>query len=49
MTPVITVVTSAAILHEKITALSAIGTALTLVGLLLSESKLFANNPLRPV
>ena len=49
VTPVITVVTSAAILHEKITALSAIGTALTLVGLLLSESKLFANNPLRPV
>lgn len=40
MVPVITVVTSAAILHEKITALSAVGTILTLAGLLLSESKL---------
>ena len=41
MVPVITVVTSVAILHEKITALAAVGTALTLAGLLLSESKLF--------
>jgi drug/metabolite transporter (DMT)-like permease len=41
MVPVITVVTSAAILHEKITALAAVGTTLTLGGLLLSESKLF--------
>ena len=39
--PVITVVTSVAILHEKITALAAVGTVLTLAGLLLSESKLF--------
>ena len=30
-----------AILHEKITALAAVGTVLTLAGLLLSESKLF--------
>ena len=41
MVPVITVVTSAAVLHEKITALGAAGTALTLAGLFLSESKLF--------
>ena len=41
MVPVITVVTSVAILHEKITALAAIGTVLTLAGLFLSESKLF--------
>lgn len=41
MVPVITVVTSVVILHEKITALAAVGTALTLAGLLLSESKLF--------
>ena len=41
MVPVITVVTSVAILHEKITALAAVGTVLTLAGLLLSESKLF--------
>lgn len=39
MVPVITVVTSAAVLHERITALSAAGTALTLIGLFLSESK----------
>lgn len=41
MVPVITVVTSVAILHEKITALAAVGTVLTLAGLFLSESKLF--------
>ncbi len=41
MVPVITVVTSVAVLHEKITALAAVGTVLTLAGLLLSESKLF--------
>jgi len=41
MVPVITVVTSVATLHEKITALAAVGTVLTLVGLFLSESKLF--------
>ncbi len=41
MVPVITVVTSVVILHEKITALAAVGTVLTLAGLLLSESKLF--------
>lgn len=39
MVPVITVVTSALILHEQITALSVIGTFLTLVGLFLSENK----------
>lgn len=39
MVPVITVVTSVLILHEKITAMAVIGTILTLVGLLLSESK----------
>lgn len=41
MIPVITVVTSAAILHEKTTVLAVIGTILTLLGLLLSEHKLF--------
>lgn len=41
MVPVITVVTSMVILHEKITVLAAVGTVLTLTGLLLSESKLF--------
>lgn len=40
MVPVITVVTSVAILHEKITALAAVGTALTLAGLLLSGKKM---------
>lgn len=41
MVPVITVVTSVVVLHEKITVLSALGTILTLAGLLLSESKTF--------
>ena len=41
MVPVITVVTSVAVLHEKITALAAVGTVLTLAGLILSESGLF--------
>ncbi len=41
MVPVITAAASAVILHEKITALAAAGTALTLAGLFLSESKLF--------
>lgn len=41
MVPVITVVTSVAILHERITGLAAVGTVLTLAGLLLSESKAF--------
>jgi drug/metabolite transporter (DMT)-like permease len=40
MVPVITVVTSVLILHERITALSAVGTLLTLAGLFLSESKM---------
>ncbi|MDO5603466.1 MAG: DMT family transporter, partial [Oscillospiraceae bacterium] len=37
--PVITVVTSAFILHEKMTAAGMIGIGLTLAGLFLSESK----------
>lgn len=37
--PVITVITSVIILHEPITVLSAVGTLLTLIGLLVSESK----------
>ena len=41
MVPVITVVTSVAILHEKITWLAAVGAVLTLAGLLLSEGKAF--------
>lgn len=42
MVPVITVVASVLILHERLTPLSAAGTALTLAGLVLSESKLFS-------
>lgn len=38
MVPVITVVTSVLILHEKITVLAGLGAALTLAGLFLSES-----------
>lgn len=40
MVPVITVVTSVLILHEKITVLSVVGALLTLAGLFLSESKI---------
>ena len=39
MVPVITVLTSVLILHEKLTVLAGIGTLLTLVGLFLSEYK----------
>lgn len=39
MVPVITVVTSVAVLGEEITWMAAIGTGLTLIGLFLSESK----------
>lgn len=39
MVPVITVVTSVIILHEKITVMSFSGTILTLIGLFISESK----------
>ncbi len=39
MVPVITVVTSMIVLHEKITPLAAIGTICTLAGLILSEWK----------
>lgn len=39
MIPVITVVTSALVLHEQITLLAGVGTALTLLGLLLSERR----------
>ncbi len=39
MVPVITVVTSALILHERITVMSAAGTILTLLGLFISEYK----------
>ncbi len=41
MVPVITVVTSVIVLHEKITLLAAIGTVLTLAGLFLSEGRIF--------
>lgn len=40
MVPVITVVTSVLILHEKLTLLSGVGALLTLMGLVLSEGKL---------
>jgi len=39
MVPVITVITSVLILHEKLTLLAGIGTGLTLIGLFLSEYK----------
>jgi len=39
MVPVITVVTSVIVLHEKITGVAALGILLTLVGLVVSESK----------
>jgi drug/metabolite transporter (DMT)-like permease len=39
MMPMITVVTSVLVLHEQITAMAAIGTLLTLAGLIISESK----------
>ncbi|MGO4946772.1 EamA family transporter [Blautia sp. Sow4_E7] len=37
MVPVITVITSVVILHEKLTLLAGIGTVLNLIGLFLSE------------
>ncbi len=40
MVPVVTVITSVVILHERITILAGIGTALILTGLFLSESRL---------
>jgi drug/metabolite transporter (DMT)-like permease len=39
MIPVITVVTSVLVLRERITGMAAVGTLLTLVGLIISESK----------
>ena len=41
MIPIITVVTSVIVLHEKITWLAALGTVLTLAGLFLSEGRIF--------
>lgn len=41
MVPVVTVTTSAIVLHEKITLIAIVGTVLTLAGLFLSESKSF--------
>lgn len=40
MVPVITVVTSILVLHEKVTGIAIFGIALTLIGLLLSEKKI---------
>ena len=48
MVPVITVVTSALILHEEITALSVVGTLLTLAGLFLSERKIAPRKEVHP-
>ncbi len=39
MVPVVTVVTSVVILHEKVTVMSAAGTILTMAGLFMSEGK----------
>jgi len=41
MVPVITVVTSIIVLHERITGVAVIGIVLTLAGLLVSEKKFF--------
>lgn len=41
MIPVITVVTSMIVLHEKITGMAALGTILTLAGLFVSEGKIY--------
>ena len=38
--PVITIVTSTLILHEKITVFSAVGAMLTLTGLIISENRI---------
>ncbi|HIU75272.1 MAG TPA: DMT family transporter [Candidatus Pelethocola excrementipullorum] len=40
MVPVVTVITSVLVLHEKITGLAMLGTLLILIGLILSETKL---------
>lgn len=42
MVPVITVITSIIVLHERITTIAVLGTTLTLIGLLISESKAFS-------
>jgi len=47
MVPVITMAASAIILRERITALAAAGTVLTLAGLVLSENKLFLRKKVR--
>ncbi len=41
MVPVVTIVTSVIILHEKVTPLAGLGTVLTLAGLIVSESRSF--------
>ncbi|MGI6004067.1 MAG: DMT family transporter [Christensenellales bacterium] len=41
MVPVVTVITSAIVLREQITGVAALGTALTLAGLFISENKIF--------
>jgi drug/metabolite transporter (DMT)-like permease len=38
--PVVTVITSAIVLHERITLIAVIGTILTLTGLIISELKM---------
>ncbi|MFV0414432.1 MAG: DMT family transporter [Oscillospiraceae bacterium] len=47
MVPVITVVTSAIVLGEKITGIAIVGVVLTLAGLFVSENKVFANRKKR--
>lgn len=46
--PVVTIVTSVLILHEKITGIAGIGAALTLAGLILSEGRLESRNRKKP-
>lgn len=45
LVPVVTVVSSAVILHERLTGLAVIGTALTLIGLLVSEGRVPLRGP----
>lgn len=47
MVPVITIVTSVLILHEKIAVLAGIGTVFTLAGLFLSEGRIFSGKKKR--
>ena len=42
LVPVVTVITAVLVLHERITMMAAVGTALTLLGLAISEMRSFS-------